>query len=419
MERGFLKIPASASLIRNTLWMLGGFGFRLGVQFATFVLVARLLRPEAFGVFSGCLAVVSVLVPFATWGTGNILIKHTARQPELFATYWGAALLTAMLSGLALIACAVGLGMVLFSPQLALTVMAPIAVADLLGTRCADLASQAFQAQQKLSGTSIIWSAVSLLRLLGAVALGWLPMEKTAALWSFFYMLSGLGSGLFGVLWVRVLWGRASWSLKPLRGQWREGFYFAVSLSAQGAYNDIDKTILLRLGSGDMAGAYAACYRLVDAGFTPIKALLASTYPRFFQEGAKGLGAALQFSRKLLPWSCAYGTLAWVGLTVCAPIFPWILGRDYALTPAIIPWLAPLLLIRTVHFLAADALTGSGYQGHRTVAQVGVAALNLVLNLWWIPRYGWLGAAWSSLVSDGALAVGLWVLARALRRRHG
>lgn len=410
---------ASGTLIRNTLWMLGGFGFRLGVQFATFVVVARVLKPEAFGVFSGCLAVVSVLVPFATWGTGNILIKHTARTPALFSAYWGAALLTALLSGLVLIVGAVGIGFLLFSPQLALTVMAPIAVADLLGTRCADLASQAFQAQQKLSGTSVIWSLVSLLRLAGAIALWWLPLEKTAALWSFFYMLSGLGSGLFGVFWVRALWGGAQWSLKPLRGQWREGFYFAISLSAQGAYNDIDKTLLLRFGTGDTAGAYAACYRLVDAGFTPIKALLASTYPRFFQEGAKGLGAALRFSRKLLPWSCGYGIVAWLGLAVCAPLFPFILGRDYAMTPAMIPWLAPLLLIRTVHFLAADALTGSGYQGHRSAAQVGVAALNLVLNLWWIPRYGWLGAAWSSLVSDGALAVGLWVLARSLRKRHG
>jgi O-antigen/teichoic acid export membrane protein len=36
---------------------------------------------------------------------------------------------------------------------------------------------------------------------------------------------------------------------------------------------------------------------------------------------------------------------------------------------------------------------------------LSVAALNFVLNLWLIPAYGWIGAAWSSLASDGLLAV--------------
>jgi O-antigen/teichoic acid export membrane protein len=41
----------------------------------------------------------------------------------------------------------------------------------------------------------------------------------------------------------------------------------------------------------------------------------------------------------------------------------------------------------------------------RTAAQVTVALVNLLLNLWWIPVFGWIGAAWSSLASDGLLAV--------------
>jgi len=35
---------------------------------------------------------------------------------------------------------------------------------------------------------------------------------------------------------------------------------------------------------------------------------------------------------------------------------------------------------------------------------------NVVINFWWIPAYSWLGAAWSSLLSDGLLAVCLWAL---------
>jgi O-antigen/teichoic acid export membrane protein len=34
-----------------------------------------------------------------------------------------------------------------------------------------------------------------------------------------------------------------------------------------------------------------------------------------------------------------------------------------------------------------------------------VAVINFLLNLWWIPAYGWIGAAWSSVASDGLLAL--------------
>jgi len=44
--------------------------------------------------------------------------------------------------------------------------------------------------------------------------------------------------------------------------------------------------------------------------------------------------------------------------------------------------------------------------------------LNILLNLWLIPAYSWRGAAWSSLASDGLLAIGLWTAVSILRRQE-
>jgi O-antigen/teichoic acid export membrane protein len=44
--------------------------------------------------------------------------------------------------------------------------------------------------------------------------------------------------------------------------------------------------------------------------------------------------------------------------------------------------------------------------------------LNLVLNLLWIPVYGWMGAVWSSLVSDGGLVVLLFILIYFLNKKQ-
>jgi O-antigen/teichoic acid export membrane protein len=62
-----------------------------------------------------------------------------------------------------------------------------------------------------------------------------------------------------------------------------------------------------------------------------------------------------------------------------------------------------------MHYLAADSLTGAGYQGTRTALQIFIAVVNVALNFAMLPRYSWRGAVWTSLGCDGALALLLWI----------
>lgn len=394
---------------RNTLWMLLGFGFRLGIQFLYFVLLARILGPEQYGAFVGVVALVMVLSPFASWGSGNILIKYASRDPGLFQRYWGAALATTLVSGGALSGLAFLLSGLLFGWETALALALPIALGDLIGIRLADVSGQAFQSRERLSRTSALWILMSTSRLLGVLILYALP-EANASHWALLYAGSGFLAGALGVAWVVRELGFGPLSLGPMRGEWREGFYFAISLAAQGAYNDLDKTLLARLVSEGVAGGYAAAYRVLDAAFVPMRALLYATYPRFFREGRRGLESSRAFALRLLPFGLAAGGLGAALALGLAPLLPVLLGPEYALSAAVLPLLAPILLFRALHYLAADALTGAGYQGLRSAVQVGVAFLNLGLNLWWIPLLGWRGAVWSSLLSDGMLATGLWLM---------
>jgi O-antigen/teichoic acid export membrane protein len=81
------------------------------------------------------------------------------------------------------------------------------------------------------------------------------------------------------------------------------------------------------------------------------------------------------------------------------------LGSEYHASVEALRWLAPILILRTVHRFYSNSLTGAGFQGARTAAQAGVALFNVLLNLWLIPAYSWRGAAWSSLASDALLLV--------------
>jgi O-antigen/teichoic acid export membrane protein len=74
--------------------------------------------------------------------------------------------------------------------------------------------------------------------------------------------------------------------------------------------------------------------------------------------------------------------------------------------------LALIPVMRCVHWFLADALSGANAQGLRTMVQVGVAVLNIGLNLIILPRWSWVGAAWTSLASDAILMVSIYGIVR-------
>ncbi len=383
-----LRCWFDSTMLRNTLWMVAGFAARLGIQVLYFILIARSLQAAEYGIFSGSLALVLFISPFVTWGTGSILIKNVSRQPERFGEYWGAALATTLLLGSVLTVFATLVGWVVLPAGQPAAIVFFLAIGDFFGMCLNELAAQAFQALQRLRYTSFLYVTLSLSRLLAALLFFFSGFEKTALTWAFMHMLSGVLAGGIGYLLVTREMGYSRIALGPMRTGWREGFFFSVGNSSQGIYNDIDKTLLLRLSGDVTAGAYAAAYRFLDAAFVPIRALIYATYPRFFQKGSGGLRESTGFAMRLLPWAGGLALLAGAGLVLVRPVLLFLLGEGYELSLEILPWLALIPLFRAFHYLAANALTGADLQPVRTGVQVGIAALNLLLNLWLIPFYG-------------------------------
>lgn len=404
------KIPLFRSgeriaFTRNVIWANLGFGSRILIQTLYFFLIARTLGAGEFGLFSGVRGMVLAVAPFVGWGSGIILIKNVSRDPSSFEESWGSAVFVTVIFGLFLGIILTVINCFIFSFNVALKVVLPVVVGDFWGLRLAEISAQAFQAHQKLSKTSLIWMLLSFWRLLGAVVLIAVPyIAKNSETWSLIYMFSGLAAGITGVLWVKSALGWGRLGLAGMRGEWKNGFYYSLSTAASGTYNDIDKTFLSRFSGNDVAGFYSAAYRIIDAVYIPIQSLLAVSFPKFFQVGKNGLGASRKYALRLITWTLIISGLCWGLLLIFAPFIPKLLGTDYQLTPQIVKWLGPLLVFRVIHNFLANALTGADYQRIRSFAQVFIAFLNVGLNFWLIPKYGWLGAIWSSLLSDGGLA---------------
>lgn len=402
--------PVKEKLIfRNTVWLTLTQVIRIVPQAIGFVMLARLLEATGYGEFLGVAALVGIVSPFAGLGGGNILIKNAARNPALFGKYWGNAILLTLLSGTALLLLVIVVGWCILPSSVPLLLVLLIAASDLFLSRLLIISGQAFQAFERLERTAQLDLLFQFCRLAAVVVLIVVPSRHSPVEWGALYLAStAICAGVAIWLVCREL-GRPLLVLDWTWGELREGFYFSVSLAASNIYNDIDKTMLTRLSTLKSAGIYGVAYRAIDLAFTPVRSLLQACYARFFQHGESGIRSSLKFALRFLPIAAAYGAAVGIALVVAAPLVPWILGAEYGDTIIALRWLALLPLLKVLHYFAADALTGAGHQGLRSSVQVAVAIFNVLINLWLIPAYSWVGAAWSSLASDGLLALLLWM----------
>lgn len=369
------------------------------------MLIARTLGVDNYGAFVAALALVGIIAPFATVGSGNLLIKYVALDREQFAIRWGnALLLTFLSSSLLLVLLGVGAWIVL-PASLPLSTVLFIGAADIIWYRLVDVSGQAFQSVERLDWTALLYVGTSIARLSGALLLAVCVRHPTVESWSLLYMAVTAVAGVAAACLACRLISCPRVAGLPQKTDIREGAYFSVSLSAQSVYNDVDKAMLARFATLAATGIYGAAYRVIDVSFSPVAAVLSATYVNFFRHGASGIAGSGRFVRQILPASCAYGLAVWIVLVGLSPSIPHILGREYGDVAEAVRWLAPIPLLRCLHYFLADALTGAGYQGLRSAAQLTTGACNILLNLWLLPRYGWQGAAWASLACDGILLV--------------
>jgi O-antigen/teichoic acid export membrane protein len=394
-------------LVRNTLWMFLGQGLRLVIQALYFVEIARSLGAANYGAFIGVVALVGIAYPFGALGSGNLLVKNVARDRSLFPDYFGRALATTAATSTVLFA------LLFLSSHLALPASIPLSLvllvagSDLFGLNLITISAQSFQAFEQLNWTALINVLISASRLAGALVLIQVHSHPSALQWGYMYFFSTAAVAAISLALVWRKLGRPEFAHFFHGAETREGVYFSISLSAQTIYNDIDKTMLARLGTLDATGIYGAAYRLIDVSFTPVSALLWSAYPNFFRAGAGGIRESFRYAKPLVLRTLAYATFVSAMILLFAGYVPRILGPEYARTAEALRWLAPLPILKGLHYFLSDSLTGAGHQGLRTAIQAGVAAFNVLLNLWIIPAYSWRGAAWSSLASDGLLLCGV------------
>jgi O-antigen/teichoic acid export membrane protein len=404
---GILQRLKHSSFARDTGHLTAGQGLRLLIQAIYFVLIARILGPSNYGAFAAIVALAGVLSPFSGLGTSNLFIKNVRSGKRSPGLCWGNGLMATAGSGLAFSSLVFAIDIV-FRLRIPLGVVAGVCCSDLILLRVTELAMFGFGAIDRMKENAVQAVISSALRLAAIALLAPFGHRVTLLMWTWAYFLATAASTAYAVYRAHRHWGRPYFSVVSLREDVREGIYFSIGTAAATVYNDIDKVMLGKV-SFAAVGVYAAAYRIIDVSMTPVRAMVSAAYPRFFRLGVDGIRPTYTYACAQIGRACAYSLVLGPALWFGAPLLPRIVGPSYVETVPALRWLVVLPLLRSMHSFLADSLSGAELQGLRSAIQVGVALVNFGLNLVILPRYGWLGAAWTSIASDGLLLLSLWI----------
>lgn len=398
-------------LIKNTLWMLMSQGVLIILQAGYFVLIARALGPQEYGAFIGATSLIAIFAPFVSLGSGSLIVKNVSRDPSLFNQYWGNALFMIGVTGTAIIMLICWISPYLLPSDIPIVLIGLAAIAKLMCMRVIEVAGHSFQAVHQLKKTAQIKLIPGITRMMAVLAMLWFFPKPTAIDWTLMYLCGTTIAAAIAIVMVQCNLGSPKLALERIRPELFEGFCFSASLSSQTIYNDADKAMLTRFSTLGAAGVYAAAYRVVEVAFVPVRSLLAASYTRFFQHGASGISSSLDYAKRLTPIAGAYGLIVGISLICFSPLIPYLFGDAFKESVEVLCWLAPLPFFKSMHYFAANSLSGAGLQSVRSGIQIMIAIFNFCGNLLLIPVYSWKGAIWSSLASDGLLALLLWAVA--------
>lgn len=382
------------------------------IGLAVVIYTARVLGAEAYGQWNFAITVAAYFGVFVNLGVGPVGARELAQRPERLPELLSQIIPLKFLSSL--------VGLVL-AAVVAWVIPKPVEVKWLIFLCYLPLAMAFWHMDWVFTGVERLhWLAVGQVveQLVAAVAIFILVHESAHVARLPLSALVGTTVGC-GVMWW-MLWRH----YRPLRfrpdlsesRRWLRASLPVAAAWILGQLNfSFDTVMLSFLRTDAEVGWYNAAYRLLAPLFLMRFTLMYSFLPvfsRLYAEDPTQLRPlATQTFRLVFLVAVPLGVGAWAaGQGVVDLVY----GPGYeAAGPAlwILAWAAVLMLPKVI---ATALLYGAGRQQTVMYITAGGVGVNILLNLWAIPRWGIQGAALTTVFCDVCALGGLWWLARGM-----
>lgn len=383
-------------VMKNAAWIIGCRIVQSLLQLVVGMLCARYLGPGNYGILSYAGAVLAFALPFMRLGLNETLVKELSDHPGQDGEIMGTAL------GMNLLSALVTMGMVLgavsaLNPGDKETILVCGLYSLSLLTGAVEMIRYWFQYRMLASRSAVV--ALLAYLLVSAYRIALLAAGKSVA---WFALTNALDYGLMGGALV-VLFLRRGYRFRfsPTRAREmlrRSAPYIGASLMVV-LYQSTDRVMLTALAGARETGLYTAAVTCVTMGQFVYAAMVDSARPVILASREEE-GFQHRMSR-------LYGAVVYLAaaqgvvFTLAAEkIICLLYGEAYLEAVPVLRVLngyfifSCMGLVRNVWILAREK------QRYLWRMNLAGAAVNILLNVWWIPGAGALGAAAASLLTQ-------------------
>lgn len=234
------------------------------------------------------------------------------------------------------------------------------------------------------------------------------------------YLIINIVANVLGQMWTffHVVMGdvKLVWRALNVRRHLRPVSILFVSGVAISVYTMLDTLMLRFLSDYEQVGFYGSAIKLSRMVLPFIVSASIVAVPkisRFFAEG--NTEALADVSGRSFGFMSLLAPALTIGTMVIAPSFvPFFFGQEYvgAITPMIIVS-SVMLLVGITNFYGGQVLIATGRDKQFMYGVIVGMVVNFVLNLFFIPLWGAVGAAWATVAAE--LAVAIAIITMALR----
>ena len=362
------------------------------------LILARGLGARGFGVWSTLFAITSITASLGELGLSQITISRAAADPDREPQWLGALL------------------------QLRLLVVIPITLASVVAVLLLAPSYEAKVAGVLIAMVSLITApgvigAVFVLRIRNDIAM--LILTVNSVLWAGAVVaVSALSGGIVAfaaaflittsvmtLLSVGFALKFTHVQLRGVRHLWPPLLRVGLGVGLAGilvtSYVKLDQILVLEYGGSRQAGLYGAAYRLLDS----VQFIPASVMTTLFPLIAAAYVNRRDYANSLLQAAGEYLTMASLPilaftLVAARPIMVFLFGAQFAAAAPALPILAGAFVSISFGYLVGSMVVVLELQRRFAVNAALGLVLNAALNVVLIPRYGFLAAAWVTLLTE-------------------
>lgn len=391
---------------RALSWVTLGSLAGAGAAFVTQMMLARALGPAEFGLFAAALATGTFLAPLAGLGVPGFWLKIFGQEDTRAARWLGPSYRFIVLSSAITV-----LGLMLWTllgPHAALMTVVLLGMLPHVPARAAvDLVSSRLQLQERYA-TLALWQVgphfgrFAAVGVLLAIGVG----TAVSAAWA--YGLIGVVVVVFAVRRLRVFHRppEPGETIPSVSAVAASAWPFGLGSFLHLVHYQAAVVLVAYLAGEEAAGAYGVAVALMTALYL----LPTVAYSRFIVHRlhrwayhdrgrlrrAHGIGMLLMSSLGLAATGLMWLLAPWV--------VPMLLGDAYVATIPLLMVMGAAAPFRFFAIAVGSVLMTRDGMPRKAAIMAAVAALNVLLNLALIPRYGAMGAALAIVTSEAVLA---------------